>query len=135
MQVDDGQDEDDTAYELNLCLSCWNSIKKHKLPALALANNTALGSVPAELQDLIFIEESMIALCRAKCSIVQLSEQDSDLTFPQSQRGFHGNIIIYPQQPQRVATVLLPSIQEISNHVTYMYYLCWLDSSFSPMAL
>ncbi|KAF8232998.1 hypothetical protein L208DRAFT_1559161, partial [Tricholoma matsutake] len=60
-------------------------LKNHKLPALALANHTALGSVPSELQDLTLIEESMIALCHARCWIVQLSEQDSNLTFPQTQ--------------------------------------------------
>jgi hypothetical protein len=85
MQLDHGRNGNDTAYELNLCSSCSNSVKKHKLPALALANHTALGIVPSELPDLMFIEESMIALYRAKCWIVQLSEQDSNLNFPQTQ--------------------------------------------------
>ncbi|KAF8227481.1 hypothetical protein L208DRAFT_1174218, partial [Tricholoma matsutake] len=131
----------DTMYELNLCLSCWNSVKNHKLPALALANHMALGVVPSELQDLTFIEESMIALCHAKCWIVQLSEQDSNLTFAQSQRGFHGNIIIYPQQPQRVATTLPPSVQEITSPICVIFVGSsppsreWLHEKAKPLAV
>jgi hypothetical protein len=91
----------DDQYELNLCISCLKSIEKEKIPALALANRTFVGPVPPELNDLTPIEESMIALCWSKCWIVQLSEQDhSDLTSPHAQQGLHGNIIIYPQEPQ-----------------------------------
>ncbi|KAF8227194.1 hypothetical protein L208DRAFT_1496338 [Tricholoma matsutake] len=59
----------------------------------------------------------MIALCHAKCWIVQLSEQGSDLTFPQNQWGFHGNIIIYSQQSQKITTMLPPSIEEVVSPI------------------
>ena len=91
---------EDDVYEINLCASCLKAIKKQKIPAFLLVNQMFLGPVPSELKDLTPIEESMIALCHAKCWIVQLSEQDSGLTLPKTQWGFHGNIIIYPQQPQ-----------------------------------
>ena len=76
---------DEYAYELNLCDSCLSTLHRQKTPALALANHTFLGQMPPELKDLTPIEESMIALCHAKCWIVQLSEQASDVTFPQNQ--------------------------------------------------
>ncbi|KAF8240573.1 hypothetical protein L208DRAFT_1352741, partial [Tricholoma matsutake] len=83
----------------------------------------------------------MIALCRAKCWIVQLSEQDFNLTFAQSQRGFHGNIIIYPQQPQRVATTLPPSVQEITSPICVIFVGSsppsreWLREKAKPLAV
>jgi hypothetical protein len=115
---------DTSGYEINLCLSCLRAIEKGKTPALALANCTYLGSVPSELQYLTPIEESMVALCRAKCWIVQLSEQDDhdpDHTFPHIQRGFHGNIIIYPQQPQQIATILPPSVEQITSPICVIF--------------
>jgi hypothetical protein len=97
---------DECNYELNLCNSYSSEIQKQKTPALTLANKTFLGPVPAELKDLTLIEESMIALCHAKCWIIQLSEQHSDVAFPHNQQGFHGNIIIYPQPSQKIASML-----------------------------
>ncbi|KAF8226030.1 hypothetical protein L208DRAFT_1304229, partial [Tricholoma matsutake] len=129
-------------YELNLCFSCLKSIEKEKIPALALANRTFVGPLPPELNDLTPIEESMIALCRSKCWIVQLSEQDhSDLTSPHVQRGFHGNIIIYPQEPQQVATVLPPSIEEITSPICVIFVGSkppsreWLRDKAKPLAV
>ena len=112
---------DEYNYELNLCNSCLSIFQHQKTPALALANCTILGPMPPELKDLTPIEESMIALCRAKCWIVQLSEQDSDLTSLQNQQGFHSNIIIYPQQSQKIASMLLPSIEEVISPICVIF--------------
>ncbi|KAJ7789430.1 hypothetical protein B0H14DRAFT_2627263 [Mycena olivaceomarginata] len=64
---------------LSLCKNCYSSLKNKKLPALALANRTFLGSVPDELKDLTVIEEAMIARCHSKCWIIQLREENQDL--------------------------------------------------------
>ena len=129
-------------YKLNLCTSCSKLIEKEKIPVLALANRTFIGPVPPELKNLTPIEEFMIALCCSKCWIVQLSEQDhSDLTSPHTQRGFHGNIIIYPQEPQQIATVLPPSIEEITSPICVIFVgstppSCeWLHDKAKPLAV
>ena len=109
------------AYEQNLCDSCLTAVGKQKTPPPALASHTSLGPIPEELKDLTLIEESMIALCCAKCWIVQLSEQASDITFPQTQRGFHGNIIIYPQQSQKITSMLPPSIEEVVSPICVIF--------------
>jgi len=130
-----------TAHELNLCCSCLHDIKKSKTPALALANRTFLGPTPSQLKDLTLIEESMIALCRAKSYIVQLSEQDSNLTSPQNQRGFHGNIIIYPQQPEKIASILPPSIEDTTSLICVIFVgssppsVEWLRHKARPLAV
>ena len=77
--------ESKSTYEINLCSSCRTCLHHHKLPPLALANHTLLGKVPSELKDLTIVEECMIALCRAKRWIIQLTENDTDLSFPQYQ--------------------------------------------------
>ncbi|KAJ7611290.1 hypothetical protein FB45DRAFT_875488 [Roridomyces roridus] len=63
---------------LSMCKCCHSSLKRKKLPALALANRTFLGPVPPELQDLTMIEESMLARCRSKCWIIQLNEENQE---------------------------------------------------------
>lgn len=88
---------------LSLCKFCYSDLKKKKMPALSLANRTFLGPVPTELKDLTLIEEAMIARCRSKCWIIQLKEENSDLVLQSTQRGMKGHIIIYPQQPSKVA--------------------------------
>ncbi|KAF8222344.1 hypothetical protein L208DRAFT_1323174, partial [Tricholoma matsutake] len=114
-------------YKLNLCTSCLKLIEKEKIPALALGNQTFIGPVPPELKYLTPIKESMIALCQSKCWIVQLS--------------FHGNIIIYPQEPQRVTTVLPPSIEEITSLICVIFVGStppsreWLRDKAKPLAV
>ena len=120
---------DESSYHLNLCNSCLSAVKKKKVPILALANCTFLGPVPPQLKDLTPIEESMIALCCVKSWIVQLTEQDSDLTSPQNQCGFHRNIIIYPQQPQKIANILPPSVEEVTSPICVIFVQSSLPSA------
>ncbi|KAJ6457421.1 hypothetical protein C8R47DRAFT_1247323, partial [Mycena vitilis] len=57
----------------------------------------------------------MIALCRAKCWIIQLRDDDygSESNVPTTQRGVRGHIIIYPQRPSAIAQTLPPTISDI----------------------
>ncbi|KAF8240330.1 hypothetical protein L208DRAFT_1233559 [Tricholoma matsutake] len=83
----------------------------------------------------------MIALCCAKCWIVQLSEQDHNLSFPQNQRGIYGNIIIYPQSAQKIATMLPPSIEEITLPICIIFVgssppsAQWLHEKTKPLTV
>ena len=52
------------------CKRYSHDLKRSKLPRLALANSLYLGPVPDILANLTPIEESMIALCRAKVWIL-----------------------------------------------------------------
>ncbi|KAJ6540911.1 hypothetical protein B0H10DRAFT_1855720, partial [Mycena sp. CBHHK59/15] len=99
---------------LSLCKLCHSSLKNKKLPALSLANRMFLVPVPNELNNLTVIEEAMIARCRSKCWIIQLKEENQDLVLQNTQRGIKGHIIIYPQQPSRMAEILPPPVEEIT---------------------
>ena len=60
-------------------------LRSGKVPTLSLANHNFLGAIPDELKDLTVVEEAMIARCQAKCWIIQLKEDNQDLTLPHAQ--------------------------------------------------
>jgi hypothetical protein len=66
---------------------------------------------------LTVIEEAMIARCRSKCWIFQRKVEDENVVLQSTQHRLKGHIIIYPQQPSKVADVLPPSIEEITASV------------------
>ena len=70
---------------LKLCSSCLLSLRSGKVPPLLLANHNFLGAIPDELKDLTVVEEAMIACCWVKCWIIQLKEDNHDLTLPHVQ--------------------------------------------------
>jgi hypothetical protein len=106
-----------------LCFPCSCSLKRNKMPRFALANRMFLGAVPDVLKNLTPIEESMIALCQAKSWIVQLKKigDTDDLVAPNLQRGLQGHVIIYPQQPDRIAVKLPPSIEDVVSTVCVLF--------------
>ncbi|KAJ7643140.1 hypothetical protein DFH06DRAFT_920307, partial [Mycena polygramma] len=63
----------------------------------------------------------MIALCRAKCWIIQLREDDSETTIPISQRGVRGHIIVYPQRPSAIAQTLPPAMTDIVTPICVIF--------------
>ncbi|KAJ7200369.1 hypothetical protein GGX14DRAFT_310037, partial [Mycena pura] len=63
----------------------------------------------------------MIALCRSKCWIIQLREENQDRVLQTTQQGMKGHIIIYPQQPTKVASILPPSVEEITSPVCVLF--------------
>ncbi|KAJ7030626.1 hypothetical protein C8F04DRAFT_904558, partial [Mycena alexandri] len=63
----------------------------------------------------------MIALCRAKCWIVQLREDEAETSVPIAQRGVIGHIIVYPQRPSSIAQSLPPSLEDIISPVCVIF--------------
>lgn len=107
-----------------LCADCNTAVKHSKLPALALTNHTFLGSIPKELRDLTVVEEAMTARCCSKCWVVQLKEfegGDPELMTPSIQHGMRGHIIIYPQRPSKISSMLPPSIDDISTPICVIF--------------
>ncbi|KAJ7018893.1 hypothetical protein C8F04DRAFT_877553, partial [Mycena alexandri] len=63
----------------------------------------------------------MIALCRAKCWIIQLREDASDASIPFAQRGVRGHIIVYPQRPSAIAQSLPPSLTDVTTPICVVF--------------
>lgn len=130
-------DEQQKIAKVQLCKRCDDSLAHHVLPRLALANDLYLGPIPYELRDLTVVEEAMIARCRAKAWIVQLKETGVHL--PNTQRGLKGHIIIYPQHPEDLATVLPPSVDNIITPICVIFVGSspptkeWLEEHAKPL--
>ncbi|KAJ7040156.1 hypothetical protein C8F04DRAFT_904820, partial [Mycena alexandri] len=81
----------------------------------------------------------MIALCRAKCWIIQLREENGDDSLPTSQRGVRGHIIVYPQRPSAIAKTLPPSISDVTTPICVVFVGSkpptpeWLKEKASPL--
>ncbi|KAJ7157830.1 hypothetical protein C8R46DRAFT_811590, partial [Mycena filopes] len=80
----------------------------------------------------------MIARCRSKCWIIQLKELDES-GIPNVQRGFKGHIIVYPQRPSAIASVLPPSIEEVTTPICVVFVganpptLEWIRTNAKPL--
>ncbi|KAJ6530741.1 hypothetical protein B0H19DRAFT_967449, partial [Mycena capillaripes] len=132
-----GTDPESGAPSLICCQSCSSDLKNDRVPAKAVANHNYLGPVPRELKDLTVVEEAMIALCRAKCWIIQLRDEDPHM--PTTQRGVRGHIIVYPQNPSAVATSLPPSIDDVTTPICVVFVGSqpptaeWLQKKATPL--
>ena len=126
---------------LVLCHQCHSSLRQHKIPMLALANNLALGDIPDELKELTVIKEAMIAHCRSKCWIVQLKESNQDLPSANTQQGMKGHIIIYPQRPGELYSVLPPLMSDLITPICVIFIganppsEAWLRDKVKPLAI
>ena len=56
-----------------VCDNCCKSIRKWKVPHLALANNLWLGSVPKELFELNFMEKLLVACICYNCCFIKVA--------------------------------------------------------------
>jgi hypothetical protein len=106
---------------LSMCRECSKSIENGVLPLISLANRLFLGQIPPELKDLTPVEESMIALYRAKSCIVQLKEENESASNSINQRGLKGHIIIYPQRPEHLVSVLPPTVDNIITPICVLF--------------
>ena len=128
-------------FTLELCTACSRSLSRHTLPKFALANRLYVGPVPEELKDLTMVEESMIARARAKSWIVKLQELEANNAAPTAQRGLKGHSIIYPQQPDHVASVLPPAVDETLAYICVIFVgssaltSTWLREKAKPLVV
>ncbi|KAJ7020688.1 hypothetical protein C8F04DRAFT_899972, partial [Mycena alexandri] len=83
----------------------------------------------------------MIALCRAKCWIVQLREDGSESVGSFAQRGVRGHIIVYPQKPSSIAQSLPPSLEDIITPICVIFVGStppseeWLRTKATPLTV
>lgn len=137
----------DGTITLDMCSSCSKDLTAGNLPRCALANSIYAGPVPEELAGLTPMEESLIARCRAKCTIVQLQYQgkndpkDEHRTRPDLQRAIKGNIVTFPQHPTFLPSLLPPPIEEIVQYVCVVFIGSqmpekeWFETYATPLAV
>ncbi|KAJ6555578.1 hypothetical protein DFH09DRAFT_1248397 [Mycena vulgaris] len=81
----------------------------------------------------------MIVLCRAKCWIIKLRQDENDTIIPIAQRGIRGHIIVYPQRPSGIAKCLPLSVTDIVTPICVILVGSqpptqeWLQKKASPL--
>ncbi|KAF9477688.1 hypothetical protein BDN70DRAFT_907135 [Pholiota conissans] len=87
----------------------------------------------------------MIARCRAKSWIVQLSQDDTDrnnnatVRLPGQQRGTKGHVVVYPQRPSDLLDVLPPTVEESCSPICIVFIgsskpsKAWLKKNAQPL--
>ena len=111
----------ESSMSLQLCVRCDSSLRRGKLPRLAVANLNVLGSVPPEMKQMTMVEEMLIARCRAKYCIVKLQDHRTNISLPSSQRGIKGNIVVYPQRIGELTSVLPAPVDDVVHPICVMF--------------
>ncbi|KAI9059340.1 hypothetical protein FKP32DRAFT_1534638, partial [Trametes sanguinea] len=84
----------------------------------------------------------MIARCRAKTCVVHLKTDGEDEDAPvmaNAQRGIKGHVIIHPQRPEKLASVLPPPVEEIMAPICVIFIGSkvpsreWLEKKAKPL--
>jgi hypothetical protein len=77
-----GADPETAEPAIAVCHQCRIDLKAGRVPSLSVANNNYLSPIPPELKGLTVVEEAMVALCRAKCWIIQLRDGGGGSSIP-----------------------------------------------------
>ena len=70
-----------------------------------------------------------------------MKEENSGLLVSNSQRGVKGHIIVYPQRPSTIATILPPPLEEVSTPICVIFVGSspptdeWLQKKAKPLAV
>ncbi|KAL0063023.1 hypothetical protein AAF712_010046 [Marasmius tenuissimus] len=131
----------DANHQIHLCSTCMSALKKKQVPVFAIANRMYLGAVPSVLKDLSTVEQNMVARCRTKVFLLKLQSEEDNKQGKISQRGFHGHIVVHPQQPTSITNVLPPLMDEITNPVCVIFIgprpptEDWLKANAKPLCI
>jgi hypothetical protein len=96
----------------HICITCYNSLTKGKVPELALANGKWLGKVPMQLSDLSFAEQILVSRIRHNRCIVKVSS------------GMHkmrANAICFANPMPKIYDILPPPLAELDEVLAFIY--------------
>lgn len=105
--------EKDGKAQVCVCVTCYNSLSRKRLPLLALANGIWLGEVPDELKELNFVEKLLVARYRHNVCVVRVSKG--------GQRKLHGNAIVFAQPVAKLHNILPPPIGELRQCLVLLF--------------
>ena len=95
-----------------ICNNCRMSIRKEKVPRLALANGLWLGKVPDELKSLRFVEKLLIARVRHTCCYVKVAS---------GMRKMKANVIAFQTPVPKVYNILPPPCAEMNEVLAILF--------------
>jgi len=103
--------------EISLCSSCHNSlVNSKKTPRDSLANYRWVGSVPKELQDLNWIEESLVSRAHFIGKVVRLQNRNATSYF-----SIKGHTVLVPQDTRKLADLLPASPDSLLDSIRVVW--------------
>ena len=95
-----------------ICNDCRMSLRKGKVPSLALANGLWLGKVPDELKSLRFVEKLLIARVHHTCCYVKVAS---------GMRKMKANVIAFQSPIPKVYDILPPPCAEMNEVLAILF--------------
>src|SRR5271155_1848798 len=103
--------------QISLCSSCHLSLADDKkTPRDSMANYRWIGDIPEELQDLTWVEESLISRAHLIGKIVRLQNRNVGSYF-----SIKGHTVLVPQDTRKLVDLLLPSPDSLLDSVRVVW--------------
>lgn len=102
---------------LSFCLECLMALRHKKLPRYALANHLFCGTLPAEFQDLTWIEEMVCSIYRNTAFVTRLYQS----TDPSQPTVFKGNTCAHEMNVLSTASVLPRTPTDINDLLSVVF--------------
>ena len=106
----------------DVCIECWSSLAKEKVPKFSPANKIRTGNVPDQLQNLTIPEQRLIALYQHNSCIVKLHSSFHSTNTAQS--ALKGNCISFPQDVINIATILPLELDDLCDSLKIIFVGC-----------
>ena len=95
-----------------VCEGCRASIRKNKVPRLALANNLWIGEVPKELKNLRYVEKILVAKVRHTCAYVKVAS---------GMRKMKANVVAFESPVPKIYAMLPPPREDIDEVLAILF--------------
>ena len=106
----------------DICIECWSSLAKERVPKFSAANKVWMGDVPNQLQNLTIPEQRLIALYRHNSCIVKLHSSFHSTSTAQS--ALKGNCTSFPQDVINIATTLPLELDDLCDSLKIIFVGC-----------
>jgi hypothetical protein len=96
------------------CVSCRATIRKNKVPRLALTNNLWIGEVPEALKNLRYVEKILVAKVRRTCAYVKVAS---------GMRKMKANVVAFesPASVPKIYAILPPPREDIEEVLAILF--------------
>ena len=95
-----------------VCEGCRATIRKNKVPRLALANNLWIGKVPEALKNLRYVEKILVAKVRHTCAYVKVAS---------GMRKMKANVVAFESPVPKIYGVLPPPREDIEEVLAILF--------------
>ena len=95
-----------------VCEGCRATIRKNKVPRLALANNLWIGEVPEALKNLRYVEKILVAKVRHTCAYVKVAS---------GMRKMKANVVAFESPVPKIYAMLPPPREDIEEVLAILF--------------